>query len=277
MSTFSRSAHRSAVSVTVAAVLGITAAGIGHAAGGSSNHAATPMLDAVVALAPSMNAGSELRFIALPPCRILDTRYGGGVLVSGSRTFTATGSLTAQGGNAAGCDVPSTSAAVQLSLGALSDAGGNGYLTAWKTGTTKPLASAVNYNTSGPTSTLATVELSATGQFNIYTNSRAHVFADVTGYWTKPLYAVLSPDGTAYNGMFSGVVSVAHPSTGVYIIDFERSVRGCSAQGTELLFAGSRDVSVDNTYEAENTTVRVVVTNNGNEVEDTYVSISLTC
>ncbi len=92
---------------------------------------------------------TDLVYFPLTPCRILDTRSGTGTwagrLAAGSTTAVAHNqNLAAQGGNAAGCGVPTDPAAIVATVTAVSPTG-PGNLRIYATGTTVPLASALNY------------------------------------------------------------------------------------------------------------------------------------
>ena len=57
---------------------------------------------------------------------------------------------------------------------------------------------------------------------------------DVTGYYAGPLTAFVDLSGTVQYG--SRVVSVTHPSTGNYVVTFDRDVSGCSFQVTPYAY-----------------------------------------
>lgn len=268
-------------SVAMAAVLGLALTSVGFAAGETKITTATapaganPMVNVVTGIDHSAKpAGSELRFVALAPCRLLDTREAGGALRASARSFTSTGGLGLQGGNPLGCGVSSNAIAVQLSLGAIAEPNSTGHVTAWQTGTTRPFASVLNYNPSGPIATMAMVQIDANGSFDLYTNSNAHLFADVVGYWVKPMYVAATSSGgfTSY----SGIIATGKIGTGRYVVQFERNVRNCSASATDM-WNGTRDVSVDLTYDFAPNFAYVFVTDQNGNFSDTNFYLSLTC
>jgi len=75
---------------------------------------------------------SDLVYFPVTPCRIVDTRLAAaGPIVPGvPRSFVVNGSLTVQGGNAAGCGLPTDPAAVVITLTTARSAG-SGRLTAY--------------------------------------------------------------------------------------------------------------------------------------------------
>ncbi len=281
MQALSRRVTRLSVAAAGAASIVLTIGGIGMAAGGGSadgspngSLAATPPPAAVAA---AMAPGSELQFIAVAPCRIIDTRVKGGALVNAKRTFAAVAPYTAQGGNAAGCDIPPGIAAVQINLGALSYSGGVGWVKGWATGTTEPLASLVNYDKTGPVANMVTLPVNASGHFDLRTKARAHLYVDIAGYYVKPLYAAVSSGGAVYASISSGVTSVTRISAGLYDVQFDRDVQRCSATTASITWSSSLDVSPDVGAGADANTVRVGIVDPAGTFTDGYFTLSLTC
>jgi hypothetical protein len=119
------------------------------------------------------------RYHPLTPARVLDTRYGLGSLLS---PLLSGGALdlqtTARGG------VPATGvSAVVLNVTVVDPLLG-GYLTAWPTGDSRPLASNLNFNTNQTVPNLVTAKLGAGGKVSIYNGGgTAHLVADVGGWY----------------------------------------------------------------------------------------------
>lgn len=144
-------------------------------------------------------ATSDLTFVPLPPCRIIDTRKAGGILAAGeTRNFQVAGvtEFGSQGGTLGGCGVPPGSAepvapAVMINLVAV-DVTGKGNLVAWAYGVPEPLASSINFQKSinmnianGLIVPIAGTNL-VPADLSIKANfSAAHIVADVTGYFTR--------------------------------------------------------------------------------------------
>ncbi len=145
------------------------------------------------------DAETDLLFVPVSPCRIIDTRFGGGALSSGEvRSFEVTGStgFAAQGGNAAGCGIPlgatdPLAPAIVVNFVAVGPAG-PGHLEAWEFGQPVPNASVINYaNVPGlniangvvvPIAGVSSLEKDLNIRANV---SSTHVVADVTGYFTR--------------------------------------------------------------------------------------------
>ncbi len=145
------------------------------------------------------DATSDLVFVPVQPCRVIDTRLAGGPLAAGvERDFRVTGSasLAGQGGNASGCGIPQgastpLAAAVAINFVAVGPAG-PGDLRAWAFGQPKPNASIINYATvsglniaNGVVVPIAGTASDAADLAMIADVHGTHVVADVTGYFTR--------------------------------------------------------------------------------------------
>ncbi len=222
------------------------------------------------------NPGSDLTFHAVTPCRIVDTRFGGGPLLNAARTFNSSSALAGQGGNGAGCGIPTNAEALQVNLVAVPVGGSSGYLTAWETGAPQPLSSLLNYSVR-PIANMVTLPVSGAEQFNTYVAGYSNVIADVAGYYTKPLYVAVAPGGTIYQGISSGVVSVTKTSTGNYDVVFDRNVTKCSATASSIVWASNTDPSPDNNVGYGGNKIKVGVTNSSNAFVDDWFYLSVTC
>jgi hypothetical protein len=143
---------------------------------------------------------SDLLFVPLSPCRIIDTRSGGGILnVDQARHFKVAGTdgFPEQGGTAGGCGVPQgattpLAAAVMINLIAV-DAQGRGNMGAWEFNQPEPFASAINFQALNPPMNIANGLIVPIAGVSTLTHdltveariSRVHLIADVTGYFTR--------------------------------------------------------------------------------------------
>lgn len=148
------------------------------------------------------DATSDLLFVPLDPCRIIDTRLPTPSKMEPNvvRNFRVVGTtgFEAQGGKAGGCGVPAgatqpLAAAVMVNIVAI-DAEGAGNMRAWEFNQPMPNASSINYQRLSPNpmnianglivpiagiSSLAS-DLSVMASF-----SRVHLVVDVAGYFTR--------------------------------------------------------------------------------------------
>ncbi|MEY2581905.1 MAG: hypothetical protein QOE09_1754 [Ilumatobacteraceae bacterium] len=120
-------------------------------------------------------------FVPIAPVRILDTRpaplnVGGfaGPLGSGqTHTFQVTGVV----------GVPANATAVVMNV-TVDATTGSSFLTVFPAGTTRPLASNLNWVAGTTIPNLVTVKVGAAGQVSVYNlNGNTHVIADVAGYY----------------------------------------------------------------------------------------------
>ncbi|MCU1496641.1 MAG: Alkaline phosphatase [Acidimicrobiales bacterium] len=98
----------------------------------------------------TVGAGIGLRYHAITPCRVVDTRPGSPLVPSAQRSLQVSGEGSAfgqQGGASGGCAIPNGAGAVEASVTAVGPNAG-GYFRAWPTGVTPPNATFLNF-TSG--------------------------------------------------------------------------------------------------------------------------------
>ena len=141
---------------------------------------------------------SDLVFFPVAPCRILDTRFGTGVYLGplAANSTTPVGhnqNLVPQGGNVAGCGIPTDPAAIAVTVVAVGPAAA-GDLRLFALLAPEPNASAINY-AFVPGLNIANTTIVPTCQicgldFNIKVDVGAtHVVADVVGYFWNPTFA----------------------------------------------------------------------------------------
>ena len=119
-------------------------------------------------------------FIAVAPCRLVDTRNANGPFggpkfgVNETRTYTVP-----QGA----CGLPIAAAySVNFTITAYV---GDGFLTAWPAGIGRPVVSTLNFGTGAVVANAAVVPADATGAFNVFVVNPTHVIIDVNGYFTE--------------------------------------------------------------------------------------------
>ncbi len=132
---------------------------------------------------------SALAFYPLAPCRLADTRsssYGSmgspSMTAGQQRTFAILSST---------CSVPGTAQAYSLNFTAV-PSGKLGYLTAFPTGQTMPLASTLNAPTGTVTANAAIVPAGTSGSVDVYTTNATNLVIDINGYFAPPATGGLS-------------------------------------------------------------------------------------
>lgn len=155
-------------------------------------------------------------FIAVTPCRVVDTRnpdgpYGGPKAAQGgTRTFDI------DSGPCTG--IPEGAAAYSLNFGVTETAAG-GYLTAWDSGTTQPVVATMTWFGGSQTlSSAAVVPASSSGAIDVYTAAGTHVTIDINGY-------------------FMATPGALNPETTLSVI-------GSTENATGMIFAENRDTGV---------------------------------
>lgn len=174
-------------------------------------------------------AVSETLFVPVRPCRIVDTRRGGGAMASNvARTFSVTGTagFVGQGGTSGGCLIPVAATGVATNITTVGTAS-DGYLTGFPTGTPEPgtnfMTSHSSFTlTANPTLALATAAGSAKTPLTVVSHgSSTHLIIDVTGYHipqpsrSTPTSAPVSRSSTpsaATTSMGKPMSSTAKPS-----------------------------------------------------------------
>jgi hypothetical protein len=122
---------------------------------------------------------TALAFYPITPCRIADSRnatapLGGPSLAGGSgRTFPILSST---------CGLPATAQAYSLNFAAVPP-GPLGYLTAWPTGQTMPLAASLNAITGTVTANAAIVPAGTGGSIDVFASNPTNLVIDVNGYF----------------------------------------------------------------------------------------------
>lgn len=154
------------------------------------------VVPASLAKTSGVSSGTDLVFTPVTACRIVDTRLvGGPIAADGTRdfaAFTAT-DFTSQGGAAGDCGIPENASAVIVKVTSVLPAG-NGYLTAYPSGESRPLASSLNYTAHQVTSNEAVIRLCRPGcaaQFTLYSYAQGDVVVDVAGYYMEPVAKAL--------------------------------------------------------------------------------------
>jgi hypothetical protein len=167
---------------------------------------------------------SALAFYPLAPCRLADTRsssYGSlgspSLSAGAQRTFAILSSA---------CSVPGGAQAYSLNFTAV-PSGALGYLTAFPTGQTKPLASTLNAPTGTITANAAIVQAGSSGSVDVYTSSATNLVIDINGYFGAPGTGGLS----LYNLTPCRVVDTRQLSTTPFSgeMDVNVTASGCGA------------------------------------------------
>jgi len=197
----------------------------------------TPHGPTLPAITPNISslppAVQEATFVALQPCRIVDTRLAGGKMATNTtRSFRARGTtgFVLQGGKSGGCGIPTSATSITVTITAVSSTG-HGFVRAWPFGGPVPTATILNTSNLINLSSGAVLTLgpsSGTFAFTIGNYSSAtHIVIDVGGYYAAQIEGMVSPSGSIYSGG-ARLVSAVHNSTGNYTVTIDTDVTYCT-------------------------------------------------
>jgi len=131
------------------------------------------------------NSGAKSVFVAVTPCRVMDTRPAPQTVGPRSKAIgaaeTHTISITGSNGN---CTIPADATAVSLNVTAVNPSA-DSFLTVFPADAPQPLASSLNFaGGQNPVPNAVTVDLSADGKISFYNNGgTVDVVADIVGYY----------------------------------------------------------------------------------------------
>ncbi len=177
-------------------------------------------------------ARTENVYVAITPCRIVDTRFGGGKINRlAVRRFYVRGTFgfAPQGGKSGGCGVPNYATSVTTNV-TVTGTTGSGYLASFPYPTTTPMTNFVTYWGDRAVTVPANFTLSK-DEANPYLGVKnfgysTDVIMDVTGYYMPPIEGLVT-GGEAYQGS-TRVLSSVKVATGVYNVTVEGDVGNCA-------------------------------------------------
>ena len=136
----------------------------------------------------------DLVYTPVVPCRIVDTRSGGGgvFLPGNQRNWLAysLGGFASQGGSATNCRIFVRPVAIMVNTTLANTVGGPEFFVLWPFNQTRPLAATVNWW--APAQQPANAEIvplcsgSCAADFSAYASGQTHAVIDVLGYFNRP-------------------------------------------------------------------------------------------
>lgn len=156
----------------------------------------------------------ELAYSAITPCRIVDTRLGGGGYLgdNATRNWNVSrpgGSFADQGGVAGDCGIAATPAAVMANIVATGSIA-PGVVYAWPFGQAAPTASVLNYAgfETIANGVILPVAQGQASDLSVLVSSATDVIVDILGYFSPPSggYVVsVAPSGAQYTSIQSAI------------------------------------------------------------------------
>jgi hypothetical protein len=268
-----------ALAVVLTACLLLTQTG----SGGTATAAAAPVQQAQKKLPAVISAPNENSFVAISPCRMIDTRVGTGTnaapFTAGNvRTYYVGGTtgFAPQGGQSGGCGIPVGATAISATVTVVTPSG-TGYLQSWANGSAQPATSILNYTNKTTIATGATLPVNVSSAYALkFRNGGgiAHLVVDVTGYYAKPMIALVDSDGNTYDGT-TRVTNSGRLGVGQYWVEFDRSIVYCTPTVTVRSAIGF--ARTDTFLDASEQRVRVSVYNTAGALVDAYFYIRMSC
>ncbi len=227
---------------------------------------------------------SELKFIPVTPCRLVDTRSAGGKFSPNqTRSYDVRGSgstFAAQGGKSGGCGIPDSGVfAIELTATAVA-ATGNGFLRIFPEG--MPNATFMNTTAAFNVSNSGTVGLCGVAAPFCLVNkdisvknftSSTDLVIDVQGYYLQPMAAQVNAAGTLIRGSRVVSAGLGTSGTGTYLVKFDRDVSDCALSGSSRFFGKTVNV-VHNPGELDTVFIKVVDTTNTAVTSDFFVEVT---
>ncbi|WP_353828897.1 hypothetical protein [Agromyces sp. SYSU T0242] len=196
-------------------------------------HADVDAASASAAEASGLLGNSATTFVPVAPCRIADTRLGGGKIGSQVlRNFHVTGTagFSGQGGVAGGCGIPENAVAIAAGLKAVAPTG-SGYLRAWGYGEAQPPSTALTFAKGVDIGDATVLPLGLPDQaYDISTKpykGSIHLLIDVTGYYVLNDHGLLLADGSLDSGGAT-LWNVEKTGTGAYELVVDHDIWFCS-------------------------------------------------
>jgi len=123
------------------------------------------------------------RFVAVTPCRVMDTRAGEGKTGAFGPPFLSGGTSRDIAMAESGCSIPAAATAYSLNV-TVAPRRPLSYLTIYPTGQTRPLASTLNSFQGKVVSNAALIPAGANGRISIFVTDDTDVIVDVNGFFT---------------------------------------------------------------------------------------------
>jgi hypothetical protein len=186
-------------------------------------------------MAATSDISGATPFIAVTPCRVVDTRNANGTYGGPSLPANGVRSFPIPGGPCSG--IPAAAAYSFNFTIANYHVGGGGFLTAYPTGSARPFVSTLNFGDGPPLANAAIVPASNSGSIDVYVSNSTHVIIDINGYYPDTRANLNGGEQLSLIGTVggSGLIRAENLSTSTSI--FTSAIRGV-ADGAVANVAG---------------------------------------
>jgi len=163
---------------------------------------------------------ADLTYTPVTPCRIVDTRLGGGGTLAAGQTrdwhaSNVAGDFVNQGGSNTNCGVTIRPPAVMVNITVANTGPGPAFVTAWPSQQPRPTTSVLNWNAPGTQVGNAVILPTCVGlgcgeDFAVFASSGTDVVIDILGYFAPPSSNLAYVTNIAADGgtLFTGVTNV---------------------------------------------------------------------
>ncbi len=139
-------------------------------------------MDAVRNQAAASVVSAPAVFVAITPCRVVDTRSGSAPF--GAPAFAAGDIRTFPLPQSTACTIPSSAVAYSLNIAVVPSTSSMRWLTAWDTGSPQPNTATLNDKAGLVTSNAAIIPAGTAGSINVFVTDPTNVVIDINGYYT---------------------------------------------------------------------------------------------
>lgn len=188
-----------------------------------------------------IRAQTPLSFIAVTPCRVVNTRWATGTF--GGPGFAA-GQIRTFPIPAGGCNIPATAAAYSLNITVIPILTAVGYLAVWPTGQAQPVVSTLNVPLSGALANAAILPAGTDGGINIYVTDPAHVLIDIDGYFVAQTSSATDSTALGTGSSSAGSQNTAIGFNVLQVNGSGNSNAGIGALALSSNTSGSNNVAV---------------------------------
>jgi N-acetylneuraminic acid mutarotase len=177
-------------------------------------------------------------FVAIVPCRVVDTRGNGFTGAYGPPALVGNAAARAFNVPAGPCPgIPADAAAFSINIGAILPAA-DGFLTAFPTGGALPTVSNVNFLANEVIANSAVIGAGTSGSISIFVNVTTHVIIDINGYYTGSAVTSVTP-ATGLTGGGAGAVTIGIANGGVGTTQLADGAVTSSKIGANAVTAGA--------------------------------------
>jgi hypothetical protein len=156
---------------------------------------------------PLIRAQTPLSFIAVTPCRVVNTRWAAGTFGGPGFAAGQTRTFPIPDGT---CNIPASAAAFALNITVVPISAAVGFLAVWPTGQAQPVVSTLNVPLAGPLANAAIVPAGSNGGISVYVTDPAHVLIDIDGY-----FVAQTSSGTGSTALGTGASTAGSQNTAI--------------------------------------------------------------